>query len=225
MLKLDAENIPYLYFSQTGEDKLVLSYLEQISGYYVDVGAYDPITFSNTFAFYLRGLRGINIEPNPDAIPAFEHLRSEDKTINMGVSRNAQDLDYYSFNLPTFNTFNKDFAERILSNQSGLVQHSIRKIPTRPLTDILNEHAPQDQPFQLLSVDAEGMDLEVLQSLDWKKYRPEIVLVEDLAFEIEDPQSSVLFQFMKSQSYTLVAKTVSTLMFHENERFMKRKKI
>jgi FkbM family methyltransferase len=224
MLKLDPENIPFLYFSQTGEDKMLLAYLDRISGYFVDVGAFDPIIYSNTFALYLRGLRGINIEPNPEAVASFQSLRSQDLNLNLGVSKSVSELEYYSFNHPASNTFCPEVAKSVVANDPQIIQHPVKKIPTKPLTQILDEHAPKDKPFELLTVDVEGMDLEVLQTLDWSRYRPHIVLVEDHSFNIESPQDSIIFQYMKSQKYTLVAKTVSTLMFDETSSFEKRKK-
>ncbi|MES2308698.1 MAG: FkbM family methyltransferase [Verrucomicrobiota bacterium] len=225
MLKLDPENIPFLYFSQTGEDKMFLSYLETMSGYFVDVGAFDPIIYSNTFALYLRGMRGINIEPNPDAIEAFKSIRPLDINLNLGVSKTAAELEYYSFSQPTCNTFSPEFAKSVLRQDTNLVRRPTQKIQTNTLTQILDEHAPKNQPFELLTIDVEGMDLEVLQTLDWERYRPHIVFVEDHTFNIESPQDSITFQFMKSQKYTLVGKTISTLMFDETVRFEKRPKL
>ena len=57
-----------LSYSQQAEDLSIQRYFgeEKMNGFFVDVGAFDPIKYSNTYLFYKKGWRGINIEPNPD---------------------------------------------------------------------------------------------------------------------------------------------------------------
>ena len=73
-------------YSQEGEDMVLYRIFEkQKSGFYVDIGAYHPKRFSNTYFFYKRGWRGINIEPNPEAIKLFKKYRVGDINLEMGV--------------------------------------------------------------------------------------------------------------------------------------------
>ena len=74
-------------YSQEGEDMV----LERIfagkkGGFYVDVGAHHPRRFSNTYFFYRKGWKGINIEPNPEAIHAFQSDRKRDTNLQCGIS-------------------------------------------------------------------------------------------------------------------------------------------
>jgi FkbM family methyltransferase len=225
MFDLSPENIPYLYFSQTGEDHLVLAYHPKSDGFFVDVGAFHPIELSNTFSLYLRGWRGINIEPNPRMTELFRQLRPEDLTLQCGVSRSVKEMEYISFSQPSCNTFSKAFAETVLKHDDQYkIQPKREKIPTKPLTMILDEHFPKGQSFDLLTIDVEGMDFEVLESLDWTRYRPILVLVEDHHFNIESPQDSKIYRFMKSKGYTFAAKTLFTLLFHETEALDRKRK-
>lgn len=213
---IQKENIPYLYFSQSGEDLFAWVYLAKENGFFVDVGAHHPMEYSTTFSLYLRGWSGINIEPNPEPMDSFRQLRPGDLTINLGVSKESKVMDYYSFNLSAGNTFLPEIAENTLKNDLRVHSNQApQKIQTRPLRDILDEHYPQNRYFDLLSIDVEGMDLEVLESSNWKKYRPELVMVEDHNFDMENPQKSLTFQFMKRQGYSLISKLMFTLIFHE----------
>jgi FkbM family methyltransferase len=222
-INITPENVDYMYFSQSGEDLVVWMYTRKTKGFFVDVGAFHPVHYSNTFALYLRGWRGINIEPNPEPIGIFKELRPQDVTLNCGVSEKAGELDYYSFSIPSGNTFKKEVAEATLLQDKRVREVCPpRKIPTRPLRDILDEHFPKGTAFDLLTVDVEGMDLEVLRSSDWNRYRPELVLVEDHDFLMENYGQSEVFKFMKSQNYTLVSKMMATLMFQETSAFEKR---
>ena len=62
----------HVSYSQLGEDLIVGHYLRYRNGFYVDVGCHDPMTFSNTAAFFLhRNWSGINIDADPSAIAKF----------------------------------------------------------------------------------------------------------------------------------------------------------
>ncbi len=83
-------------------------------------------------------------------------------------------------------------------------------IRTRRLSEVLDEFLPKDQTIDFLSIDVEGLDLEVLQSNDWKKYRPTYVLVELLEEQMKDPLKSKILQFMDSHGYEMRSKTMNT---------------
>ena len=74
---------------------------------------------------------------------------------------------------------------------------------------------PPAGAVDFLTVDAEGMDLQVLKSNDWKRFRPRCVLVESLGVSLEDVLHGEIFLFMKDQGYELFAKTFNTLVFRQ----------
>lgn len=64
-----------------------------------------------------------------------------------------------------------------------------------------------------LSVDVEGLDLQVLKSNDWSKYKPRVVLIESLDFSLDNLDNSEIYKFLVSRGYHLAAKTMHTLFF------------
>lgn len=146
-------------------------------GYYVDVGAYDPVDGSNTYKLYRRGWRGLTIEPDPGAAWAFKALRPRDRHLTMGVSAAPATLRYHQFEIGTLNTTDAERAQALAA--SGFKPIGVRDIACEPLSAILEAHAPGLQ-VDVLNVDCEGADLAVLQSLDFNRQRPTIVIVEDL---------------------------------------------
>src|SRR4030066_382437 len=107
-----------IYASQEGEDILLRrlfksDYLKK--GFYVDVGAHDPVRFSTTLHFYLNGWNGINIDPAPGFKCKFDKLRERDINIEIGISSKEEELSYYSFSESAFNTFNKRNAQTIIN--------------------------------------------------------------------------------------------------------------
>ena len=76
-------------FAQSGEDLIaayVLHSLRIDQPNYLDIGAYKPVEFSNTYHFYERGLEGCCVEANPDLAQAYQSVRSRDRVVNAAVS-------------------------------------------------------------------------------------------------------------------------------------------
>lgn len=202
-----------LSYSQDGEDMVLRRMFEgQKSGFYVDVGAHHPFRFSNTCYFHRLGWRGINIDPNPDGIAAFRKARPLDTSLCVGVSDEAGHLRYHAFNEPALNTFDPDLAaERARIADYRLVE--TRDIPVRRLDELLSEHLPKDQTIDFLSIDVEGLDLQVLKSNDWDRFRPLVLLVEDRATDIGQLSADPINALVTSAGYRLAAKTVNTLIY------------
>lgn len=207
---LNLENSSY---SQEGEDRVLMRFLEgRNNGFYVDVGAHHPVRFSNTFIFYLKGWRGINIDAMPGSMEAFNKVRPKDINLEIPVSDKKQVLEYFIFNEPALNTFSREEAER----KDGLGEYRIlgrRKLETLPLSDILYKYVPQNQHIDFMTIDVEGLDFEVLKSNDWTKFKPEIILVESLRSNIVDLLECESYLFLQNQGYEVVAKTYNTLFF------------
>lgn len=86
-------------------------------------------------------------------------------------------------------------------------------IRTKPLKKILDKYLPKKTIIDFFSIDVEGHDLEVLQSNDWMKYRPKIIVVESAKFSMEKPENDPIYMFLKNKKYTLIAKTDCSLLF------------
>ena len=84
---------------------------------------------------------------------------------------------------------------------------------TRTLASVLREYVPKGQGIDFLSIDVEGHDLEVLQSMDWEEFRPELVLVEQELSALDELSSSKITSFMKSVGYDVQAWIPPTLVF------------
>ena len=182
----------------------------------MDVGAHHPQRFSNTFIFYKKGWRGINIDPNPDAITLFEKERPLDINCNAGISNTGEALDYYMFNEPALNTFDKKLVDEYRLQPGYTILKTIL-IKTERLSTLMDNFLPAHTHIDFLSVDAEGLDFEVLQSNDWTKYKPSILLIEYLDFEIHTFLNSALYSYLSSMDYAFVAKTFNTVFFKRKD--------
>jgi len=205
---------PYanLSYSQEGED-LILSrvFRGKRRGCYIDVGAYHPKRFSNTFLFYQRGWTGINIDARPESMSAFKKYRRRDINIEAAISISGGARTYYMFSEPAFNTFDEEIAQNRI--RRGIKLLSTATIPSSPLSQVLNTHLPENTTIDFMSIDVEGFDLEVLQSNDWERFRPRFVLAECLDTNIKDFGNDPVCEFMDSVRYTPFAKAANTWIF------------
>lgn len=203
-------------YAQEGEDMIINRFFEhKKKGFYVDVGAHHPFRFSNTCFFYKKGWTGINIDPLPSAAPLFNKYRKRDVNIQKGVSLKEEPLLYYAFTEPAYNTFNEAKANEYLN--AKLVSPDVRKIKidTVPLRKILDEHVAPGTTIDFLTIDTEGLEMEVLMSNDWDKYQPTIIILESHIIEIEKYLNSELDLFMKNLGYTLVAKSYYSYFYQK----------
>jgi FkbM family methyltransferase len=206
-----------LAYAQEGEDMILRRLLEGYdTGFYVDVGAHHPFRFSNTGYFYRRGWRGMNIDPNPQAIQAFDRHRPGDINVCVGIADSPGNLTFYSFNEPALNTFDSSLAsERAQMRDYHMIEK--RSVVVRRLDDLLDEYLPSGQSIDFLSVDVEGMDLAVLRSGDWVRIRPRLLLVEGHERTVSAAEQNPICLFAREIGYQLIAKTLNTLIFEDRE--------
>ena len=190
----------HLSYSAHGEDRVLLALYEEAgglpdAGVYVDVGAYHPTALSNTALLYQVGWRGINIEPNPAMFEFIRAARPDDVTLRLAIGTPPRTADLHFFGeWASSNTLDPAFAEMISSSQDVPIE---RTIPTEvvPLDEVLDEHLP-GRSIDFLTVDVEGMDVEVLESNDWSRFRPRVVAVEDLDLRLARPDDSPAFRLL-----------------------------
>lgn len=200
-------------YSQEGEDMILRRLFEnQKTGFYVDVGAHHPKRFSNTFFFYKKGWSGINIDAMPNSMSLFNKIRPRDINLEIPISDKKQKLKYYMFNEAALNCFSKELAEK----RDGKDNYKIiseKEMETSTLEEILEKHLPYDQEIDFMSIDVEGLDLQVLKSNNWRRFRPKFVLVEILSSSIKDIANSKEYKYLAGFEYDFFAKAVNTVIF------------
>ncbi|MBL7780872.1 MAG: FkbM family methyltransferase [Saprospiraceae bacterium] len=202
-------------YSQDGEDVVLYSFFGHKKGYkgfFVDVGAHHPVRFSNTWMLYRKGWRGINIDPTPGCMKPFNWLRPGDINLELGVGSTSGVLTFYCFNEPALNTFNKQVAEERNTGKPYRIVKSI-DVPIKTLSQILQENLPQGQHIDFISIDVEGLDLDVLRSNDWSLFRPSYILVEDTRFHIKQVSQSEINNYLESIGYQIIAVLQRTLIY------------
>ena len=209
-------------YSQNFEDLIVMKLLDVRSkkqkGIYVDVGAHDPIRFSNTLQLYLAGWNGINIDPMPECRRKFKQYRPDDINLNVAVSSEESMLEYYAFEEPAYNCMSKERADDLVGR--GITKlKSVTKVRSVSLKRIFDKYI-KDKKIDLLTIDVETMELDVLQSNDWSKYSPELIVMESIVSCYEDickVYEDRAVNFLKEKGYIVVAKVENAVFLKKTE--------
>ncbi|MEJ7607492.1 MAG: FkbM family methyltransferase [Bryobacteraceae bacterium] len=159
-------------YAQNFEDVMLTRVFQGVKeGFYVDVGAWDPVYDSVTKHFYDIGWRGINIEPHPGYFEKLLKARPRDITLNCAVGKQEEVRAFYLLGETGMSTLDPLLSE-FFAAKAGLSEGQVQ---VRTLDSIL-EQAPGEIAF--LKVDAEGWEEHVLASCNWSKHRPIVVVVE-----------------------------------------------
>lgn len=185
-------------FAQNFEDVMLWRALRDVShGFYVDVGANDPVIDSVTRWFYTQGWHGINIEPVPHWHQLLQSDRPLDINLQMAVSTTTGRLTLYDVPETGLSTLNPDVAK--LHELGGSEVRPIT-VPATPLDSVLAQYAG-DRDIHFLKIDVEGAERDVLQSMDLKRFRPWIILVEATAPRIPEPNHHLWEELLTNCGY------------------------
>ncbi len=173
---------------------------------YLDIGANDPYFLSNTAKFYQEGCRGINIEANPELINSFRRLRPEDVNLNVGISDKEGELDFYIMEDRTLSTFSKQECDKMITLGKQFVEK--RKVKLTTVAEVLSKYSGGQFP-DLLSIDVEGMDLQILKSIDFHRSSPKVICVEASEYSPigAGARRNDLIDFLVEQGYYEYANT------------------
>lgn len=195
-------NSNYRHFSQFGEDEWIVKNIDlPKKGTYLDVGTADGVTFSNTYYFEKKGWDGICFEPDPNNFIKAKRYRNN--VINIAVSNKNETVDFY--------------ISDVSSDWSGLKptdKYTEKiKIKCQTLSKIIDDN--KISQIDLLSIDTEGTEIDVWNSLDLNKIRPKIVIAE---FNNQGKINQKLFSVIEKSGYKLVHKTYANYIFINDKK-------
>ena len=159
------------------------------NGFYVDVGAGRPELDSITKHFYEQGWHGINIEPHSDDYSLLAAARPRDVNLKIAIGPQKGAMTFYENKIRGWSTLDRGTATEMLTLGGDSVEVQVECLP---LQEVLDQYS--DGPIHFLKIDVEGYEEEVLKSLDLKKSRPWIVVLEaaDIHARLPDPSKSFL---------------------------------
>ena len=214
-----------VHYSQSGEDLNIIAMTSTMlgvkNGFFIDVGSFHPHIGSNTFILYKEGWNGINIDPRPGSKALFDKHRPRDINVELGIGEKEGTLNYYFISeTSSMNSFSKETLELngVLDKVTKIIER-----PIWPLSKVIENYLPEGKEIDLLSIDAEGFEMEILTSFDILKWRPKIIALEqNNIVTFKDVLNSDTCKFLESKNYQPVAKNVivknvSTVIYVNNQ--------
>lgn len=212
-------------YSQCGEDMIVdyiFFWLKLQTPSYLDIGANDPIHLNNTYFLYKKGCKGVNIEPDPSSYHRLTRERPRDVNLNIGVAVDEGTIDFYIMTSRTLNTFSKETAKRYSSYSNQKIE-KVLKIDVINVNEIIKANFKTHPNF--VSLDVEGLDMEILKSFDFEVYRPEVFCIETITYTEDNTEEKLneIIEYMKSVDYLVYADTYINTIFVEKRTWDNRK--
>ncbi|HWE35895.1 MAG TPA: FkbM family methyltransferase [Isosphaeraceae bacterium] len=175
----EAREIARVSYAQNMEDILLDRVFRGRTGTYMDIGANHPFLESNTYFFYLRGWRGVNVEPIPAQHALFDEHRPGDLNLNVAASDADGELTFFEIadadGLTGHSTFSAEVAGRHRALGFAVAEYPV---PVRTVAALVAEHAIEPPDF--LSIDVECHEEAVLRGIPWDSWRPGVLVVESL---------------------------------------------
>jgi FkbM family methyltransferase len=197
-------------WSQCGED-LILRYLFDLLRIarpsYIDIGAHHPWHYNNTYLFYRQGARGVNVEPDPSLCAGLRRARKRDVNLNIGIGPQEAELDFFLMSVPTLNTFSAAEARKYVE-QYGMRIVDTRRIKVQTFAQAVDTHLARTP--DLVSLDVEGLELDILRSIDFSRHRPHAFCIETISYAGDDGsgvKNPEIHALMLQSGYRLYADT------------------
>lgn len=164
----------FVSYAQNFEDVMLWRALQGVEkGFYIDVGANDPVLHSVTKAFYNRGWRGINIEPVEAFFRRLQEARQEDTNLQLIAAAVPGRVTFFDIAETGLSTTEPEIARRHRAAGHAAAQIEVQ---ADTLARICAAHVRGDVHF--LKIDVEGGTRGVIEGLDFDRVRPWIFLVE-----------------------------------------------
>ena len=214
-------------YSQAGEDA-ILMYACAMLGIpfedcnYLDLGANQPVEMSNTYFFYERGARGVLLEANPLLIPELKKQRSGDTVLNQAVTdKSGETVTFHILNLDGLSKIG-DISDILEANPDAKLEKSI-EIKTICYNDIIETYFDKKAPV-ILNLDIEGLEMQILQSMNLNVYRPLFMIIEMIPYSkvlTAGVKNQELLNYLNAQNYIEYAFTGINSIFIDKLQYEK----
>ena len=207
-------------FSQEGEDLIIdrilkFKNIKYKDIFFLDIGSGHPIKYSNTFYFYIRGSKGISIDASNRNIKLHKVFRPKDISLNLLLGKKSEIVEYQVFNQPELNTVSKKRLEELKKhNISPLFFEKVDQLDSSLFfKENITEHISN---INFFTIDIEGAELDVLNSIDWKIFKPEIICVEIITLNFDDIFEHEVYKILKLNGYSIYSKLVNSIILLKN---------
>lgn len=164
----------FVSYAQNFEDVMLWRALRHVEeGFYIDIGAQDPVIDSVSLAFYEHGWRGVHVEPTSQYAEKLSAARADETVMQVAIGVGDGTLTFFEFNDTGLSTADPVIAQRHKQNGFAYSEH---EVPLMSLDALLDKFG--SRPIHWLKLDVEGLEKSVLESWQLALARPWILVIE-----------------------------------------------
>ncbi len=203
--------INHLLKAQFGEDRVLWEvFRARTTGFFVEVGAFDGVTLSNTYFLEQMGWSGVLVEPIGELCQHATTARPRSRVVHAACSKQGSKgtaTFTVTQNVPVLSFLNADEEHIARCKREGANLVEIQ-VPLRTLDDILLEQRKIEDgkvgPWQknggwcidLVSIDTEGCELDVLDGFTLERFKPRVLVIEN-----DRPSGSAIEPYLLERGY------------------------
>ncbi|MFQ5495580.1 MAG: FkbM family methyltransferase [Phycisphaerae bacterium] len=187
-------SVDHLFKAQFGEDRVLWEVFRQRrDGFFVEIGAYDGVTLSNTYFLERMGWHGVLVEPIPELAQRAAAARPRSRVVQAACSRRGSRgtaTFTVTQNVPVLSYLSADreHVDRCLREGAELVEI---EVPLTTVDEILKESRGRSGAgggpwvpgegwrIDLVSIDTEGCELDVLDGMNLERFKPRVLVIEN----------------------------------------------
>lgn len=203
-------------YSQHGEDIIIDSLLRAAMvepsdrPMILELGSNHPVNMSNTWMLYQRGFRSVLVDANP----RYEHdtlkSRPEDIFLCAGVATDdARTATLYVPQHAEVASLSLSFVLSWYERRGWCAEIEEIEVELYSINDIFLKYFTPPGPV-ILAIDIEGLDFQILQSIDWENWKPPIICIER---DRRERSSAAARGYLKERGYTITAATAVNDIF------------
>ncbi len=184
-------------YAQNFEDVILWRALKHIeNGFYIDIGAQDPVVDSVSRGFYENGWRGLHAEATSHYAEKVRLARPDERVVQSAIGHGQGTISFFEIPESGLSTSDRDIAMLHLSNGRSIIETTVS---LAPLSQLLDEAEQKDVHW--LKIDVEGMETSVIDSWSPSAVRPWIVVVESTRPNSQEPSFEDWEQTLLSKGY------------------------
>jgi FkbM family methyltransferase len=171
---LEMEEIEVISYAQNFEDVILWRTFRHIkNGFYIDIGAHDPVNASVSKVFYDSGWRGVNVEPVKYYADKLRAERPNDEVIEVAVGASTSFIKFYEIAGTGDSTASPENHELYATQQRSMIEHEVLCVPTESILDKF-----KGNEIHWLKIDVEGYEKNVLKGWGQSVVRPWVLVIE-----------------------------------------------
>lgn len=190
----------FVSYAQNFEDVILWRALKHIeNGFYIDVGAQDPVVDSVSRAFYQNGWRGIHAEATTYYAEKVRQDRPDEQVVQAAIGTGDGHIRFFEIPETGLSTSDCEIAMKHRAAGREVLETEVRLMP---LSALLNQAG--DREIHWLKVDVEGMEASVVESWEPSTARPWIVVMESTLPNSQEASFSAWESQLTSLGYRYV---------------------